>query len=127
MDTTIFLAQVWGPTILAVAVGIFVSRAYYLKIYRDLEQNSLSVLVFGMIAMVAGIVQVLAHNVWETFPQIVVSFLGWALLLKGLLFLVAPGFVDRAGDKWVSLKMIPLAGIISLVIGVYLTWFGFIA
>jgi hypothetical protein len=56
-----------------------------------------------------------------------VSLLGWGLLLKGILFLVAPRLVDRAGDGWADLKMIPLAGTIMLLVGGYLTWFGYLA
>src|SRR3989344_5417483 len=127
MDITIFLAQLWGPVISAVAIGVFVSRTYYIKIYRELEKDALAVLLFGMVGMVVGIAHVLAHNVWGTFPQILVTLLGWSLLIKGTLFVVAPGFVDRAGDKWVSLKLIPLAGGLMLLAGAYLSWVGYFA
>jgi hypothetical protein len=127
MSTTIFLAQLWGPVILAVGVGVFVSRNYYIKIYRDLEKDALAVLLFGMIAMTAGITHILAHNIWDTFPQIVISFLGWGLLIKGVLLIVVPKFVDRAGDTWVNFKLIPFAGGIMLLVGVYLSWIGYFA
>jgi hypothetical protein len=127
MEITTFLAQLWGPTILAVALGVFVSRNYYIKIYRDLEKDVLAVLVFGMIAMVVGIAHILHHNVWGSLPEMVVSFLGWAVLAKGVLFLVVPGFVDKAGDAWVDRKLIPLAGILMLVVGAYLSWIGYFA
>ncbi len=47
MNTTTFLAQVWGPAILAVGIGIFVSRSFYAKIYGDLEKEPLACLIFG--------------------------------------------------------------------------------
>jgi hypothetical protein len=50
MDITIFLAQIWGPVILAVGIGVFTSRSYYLKVYRDLEKETLAVLLFAMFA-----------------------------------------------------------------------------
>jgi uncharacterized membrane protein HdeD (DUF308 family) len=125
--TTIFLAQLWGPALLAVALGIFFSAPYYRRIYRELEKDALAVLLFGMTATTAGIAHVLSHNVWDSTPEIVVSLLGWGLLLKGLLFIIAPGFVDRAGDRWAKLKMIPLAGALTLLVGLYLTWFAYLA
>lgn len=127
MDITTFLAQLWGPTILGIGLGVFISHSYYLGIYRDLEKNSLAALVFGTAAMIAGIAQIHFHNVWDTLPQIVVSFLGWGLLVKGALFLVAPGFIDRAGDGWANLKLVPLAGGLMLLVGGYLTWFAYFA
>lgn len=127
MDTTIFLAQLWGPAILAVGVGVFVSRNYYIKIYRDLEKDALAVLLFGMVAMTTGVAHILAHNVWGSFIEGLVSFLGWGLFLKGTLFVVAPNIVDKAGNFWVNKKLIPIAGLLTLVAGIYLVWFGHFA
>jgi hypothetical protein len=125
MESTFFLAKLWGPAILAVGVGVFVSRNYYIKIYRDLEKDALAVLLFGMVAMTAGVAHVLAHNIWGSFIECLVSFLGWALLTKGVLFVVAPRFVDKAGDYWANKKLIPIAGFLTLIAGVYLVWFSY--
>lgn len=127
MDLTIFLAKLWGPVVFAVGVGIFLSPSFYIKVYRDLEKDSLAVLLFGMIGMAAGILQVSSHNVWETFPEIVVSVLGWGMFFKGMLFVMAPGIVDLAGNFWVKRSMVPVAGLLTLVIGGYLSWLGYLA
>ncbi|MEK7187265.1 MAG: hypothetical protein AAB691_00260, partial [Patescibacteria group bacterium] len=82
MDITIQLAGIWGPVLLAVGIGFFVSTKYYAKIYRDLEKESLAVLIFGVAGMSAGIAHVSIHNLWETAPQIVISLIGWGRLVK---------------------------------------------
>ena len=125
MEATIFLAKLWGPAILAVGLGIFVSRNYYIKIYRDLEKDALAVLVFGMMAMTAGIAHILFHNIWDIFLEGVLSFYGWAILVKGALFVIVPDFVDRAGNFWVNKNLIPLAGILTIIAGIYLSWVGY--
>lgn len=126
METTTFLAQLWGPVILAVAVGVFMSRKYYVKIYRDLEKDALAVLLFGVVAMTAGIVHIMYHNVWDTTPEIIISFLGWGLFVKGALFVVAPHFVDRAGDFWVKKHLISFVGILMFALSLYLIWFAYL-
>ncbi len=125
MNTTLFLAQLWGSAILAVGIGFFVSRKYYLKTYRDLQKETLAVLLFGLVAISAGIAHIHYHNVWNTLPEAVISFLGWGLLLKGLVFAIAPGLVDKAGDFEADSKLVPVAGALMLVMGVYLCWVGF--
>jgi hypothetical protein len=125
MDTTNFLALLWGPTMLSIALGIFVSRKYYTKIYRDLQKESLALLMFGMLAISAGIAQILYHNVWSTLPEIIISLLGWGLLLKGLVFAIAPAFVDKAGDFEANSNLIPTVGVILFILGAYLSWTGF--
>ena len=127
MQTTIFLAQIWGPVILAVGIGVFTSRSYYLRIYRDLEKETLAVLCFGMFGMALGIVQISVHNVWGSFAQGVISFLGWALLIKATLFIVAPRLVDKSGEWAANLKLVPVSGTLMLLFGAYLTWLGYLA
>jgi len=125
MDITVFLAQIWGPIMLAIGAGIFVSRSYYLKLYRDLEKEMLAVLVFGLTAMTLGIMQIGVHNAWNTLPQIVVSLLGWGLLLKGTVFIISPRFVDRGGDWEAKSGLLPLVATVLLVLGAYLAWVGY--
>ncbi len=121
-----FLAQVWGPVLVAVGLGFFLSGKYYARVYRDLEKAPFAVLFFGMFAMAAGIMQLLAHNVWATTPQIVVSLLGWGLLLKGVICVVVPAWADRSADWALSAKIVPAAGAFALLIGAYLYWVGYV-
>lgn len=127
MHTTLFLAQVWGPVLVAIGLGFYFSRKYYAKIYRDLEKAPFSVLFFGMFAMAAGIAHVLVHNIWGSGAELVVSILGWALLIKGFLCIAFPGLADRGGDWAFDTKFMYVSGSISFIIGVYLTWFGYFA
>lgn len=122
---TLFLAQIWGPVILAVGVGVFVSRSYYLRVYRDLEKDALAVLVFGLVATTVGLLQVQVHNTWDTVPEILVSLLGWGLLLKGLAFLVVPNFVDRSGNIAAKSGLIHIVGGAMLLLGIYLSWLAY--
>jgi len=125
MEVTTYLAQLWGPVLLAVGIGFFVSRSYYVKVYKDIEKAPFAVLFFGMFAMAAAIMQLQIHNVWGTLPEILVSLLGWGLLLKGIICVVFPRLADRSGDWTINAKLIPTAGAISLLIGLYLTFFAY--
>jgi hypothetical protein len=128
MDITIFLAQIWGPVILAVGIGVFTSRSYYLKVYRDLEKETLAVLLFAMFAIAVGTAQILIHNAWGTIPEAIISLLGWGLLIKGALFAIAPGYVDKSGNWWAARpNLFPIVGALTVLCGAYLIWFGFFA
>ncbi len=127
MELTIFLAQLWGPILLALGVGMFTNRRFYGRIYGELEDSPLALLVFGLVAMVAGTAHVLVHQTWGTPLEAIITFLGWGLLGKGVLFIVAPNFVDRAGDGWLNLKLLPLAAGLVLILGFVLVWFGYLA
>ncbi len=109
----------------AVGLGFFLSTKYYKRIYRDLEKDSFAVLFFGMFAMAAGIAYILAHNKWDTAPEIVVSLIGWSLLVKGIVCVAIPSVADRGADWAVSSKLIPVAGLGSLILGGYLSYVGY--
>ena len=80
-----------------------------------------------MAGIAAGIAQVSFHNVWDTMPQVIVSLLGWALIVKAAVFAIAPNIVDQWGDWAADSKLIPVAGAFVLIIGAYLSWFAYLA
>ena len=127
MDITIFLAQIWGPAVLAVGIGMFVSREHYTRIYRNLENEALAVLVFAMAGIAAGVLQVSSHSLWGTPAQIVISLLGWGLLLKGIALAIVPGIGDRLGDWAADARLITIVGALMVLAGGYLSWVGFFA
>jgi len=121
-----FLASLWGPAILAVGVGVFVSREHYLRIYRDIQREPFALLVFGMAGIAAAIAQINIHNVWETLPEMIISFLGWALLLKSLTLMIMPNITDKlAGRIAANSTLITIVGITMLLIGGYLSWLSY--
>lgn len=121
-----FLAGLWGPAILAVGIGFFISREHYLRIYRDMQREPFALLVFGMAGIAAAIAQISVHNVWNTLPEMLISFLGWAMLLKSLAFMIMPNITDKVGDSVASKStLITTAGVIMLVAGGYLTWLAY--
>ncbi|OGG86192.1 hypothetical protein A2392_01895 [Candidatus Kaiserbacteria bacterium RIFOXYB1_FULL_46_14] len=123
MEMTMFLAGLWGPAMLAIGIGMFINRGHYIKIYRDLAREPFAVMIFGMAAVVVGMAQVNAHNIWETLPEMLVSLLGWLLLLKGLACVIMPNWVERSGH-WMdnNLQMLTTSSAVLVIIGVYLTW-----
>jgi hypothetical protein len=127
MDITTFLAQIWGPIVLAVGLGMFVSRAHYARIYRNLENEALAILVFAMAGIAAGVLQVTSHSLWGTPAQILISFLGWALLVKSVMLAIMPSAADRLGDWAANARLITLIGGVMILAGGYLSWVGFFA
>lgn len=124
---TILIAKFVGPVILAVGLGIFFSRNYYTKVYRNLESETLAVLMGGISILSAGIAIVLNHNVWNTFAAGVISFLGWASILKGLCLLIAPKIADSLGDMVADSKLFPYIATLATVCGAYVTYLGYFA
>ena len=80
--------------------------------------------------LAAGLAMVLAHNIWSGGALVVVvTLVGWITLIKSLSFLFLPPEVD-AGLFLRQLhyqQLFYLYGAFSLVLGVYLTYGGFLS
>lgn len=126
-STTLFLAQLIGPVMLAVGLGIFVSRNYYIKVYRHLENETLSVLMSGITAMVVGIVMVRYHNNWDTFLAGLVTLVGWFSILKGFFLIVTPKTVDRIGDYIATKQWFSFIAIVYMALGAYVSYAAYLA
>ncbi|MBU6323092.1 MAG: hypothetical protein KGI41_00820 [Patescibacteria group bacterium] len=125
-DSTVFIAQMMGPILFAVGIGVLVSKDYYLDVYRNLKNETLAVLTAGIIATAAGIVLVLNHNTWMTLPEMLVSLFGWIVLIKGLVLLVFPKAMERVGANFAKAGYMNACGVVVLVVGAYLTWFAYL-
>lgn len=127
METTIFLAQIWGPVMLALGLGMLISRDRYLRMYRELGHKDFSILVFAMAAIAAGVVQIGAHNVWGSLPEVLISLFGWLLLVKGAALAIFPKLVGKVARCYTkNSAFVITGGVILLVIGAYLSYLGFL-
>lgn len=127
-STTLFLAQLMGPTMLAVGLGIFFSKNYYAKVYRNLENETLAVLMSGIAALVIGIVVVMSHNVWGGFIATVVTLVGWLSIVKGLLLIISPKTVDRLGDRLsANPSLFPIIGTVYAALGAIISYVAYLA
>ena len=120
IETTLFLAQLWGPVLILIGVGIWVSSGFYHKLYKDLEKETLAVLSFGILATIAGLAHVLVHNYWDNNLEILISLLGWATLIKGAAFLVWPHLIDLGGNWAAKHKTYRYSSVVMIILGLYL-------
>lgn len=123
---TLFLAQLWGPAILAVGLGVFISQSHYTRIYREIQREPFALLAFGIAGIMLGIWHIQVHNVWGTPTEIIISLFGWGLFLKAVMFLIKPNIVDSWGDWVASSKLVPTVGVVTIALGGYLTWIGYL-
>jgi len=121
MDITLFLTKLWGPVILAMGIGIFANRSYYIKVYREFEKDVFATFLFGIVAITAGVAHILVHNIWGSWLEIIISFLGWAVFVKGMAFIVAPKLVSKTSNFYADKNLIFFSGTLLLMLGILLS------
>jgi len=125
---TLFLSKLIGLYCILVALSMVTRKQATVERVTALVQNPSMMFVLGVIALAAGLAMALAHNIWSGGALVViVTLVGWGTLVKGLLFLFLPPEME-AGFFLRQLhyqQLFYLYTVISLVLGIYLTYGGF--
>ncbi len=120
--TTTLIAQLAGPTLIAVGLGMLLNRSLYAKMYTAVATEVLAVFFMAIVMIIVGYLIVLNHNLWSTPTEIIVSLLGWGTLLKGIVLVVLPQWTANFTSKLPLYTLLPFAAIVTIVLGSYLVW-----
>lgn len=123
---TILIAKFVGPVLIAVGLGIFFSKDYYSKVYRHLENETLAVMMSGVMILVVGIAIVLNHSIWTSPLASIITVIGWASVLKGVILLTCPKLADKFGDMAANSKLFPAIAVLATLIGAYVSYVAYI-
>jgi hypothetical protein len=124
---TRYLSRLLGLFLLVLAAAELTQRSILAATALQIVNSPALLMICGMLTLVAGLAIVLGHNVWRGgATQVVVTILGWLMLLKGAALMIFPpaswaGTVQASGfanhDVWY--------GAPTIVLGAYLTFAGF--
>jgi len=126
MEIANYLALLWGFSLVVIGLA-FLMRPKGIKDLWMLAQNHVYLPIQGLITLVMGIASVLAYNAWDNNWQIVITILGWLLVLKGVVLMMFPETVSFFAEKFKDREgTMQLGLVIAVVLGCVLTYFGFI-
>ena len=122
--STLFLSRLIGWFMILMSLALAARRGPVDEIVPAFLGNPALMLVTGMISVTAGLAIVLVHNRWSGGARtIIVTLVGWSLLLRGMLILILPvaSLRDIVGliraEEFIYLYLA-----IWLALGVFLIW-----
>lgn len=129
MQTSIFLAQLIGPVFFVIGLGVLISGAAYRQATDEVIGSRALLYVFGALGFTAGLAIVLTHNVWVLGWPVIVTILGWLMMLRGAVRILVPQQVGDLGARMLrrSPNLLPIGGVVALVLGAVLCFFGYFA
>ena len=77
--------------------------------------------------MIAAAVLISMHNVWDGSPRVVITVIGWLVLVKAALFMLAPEWQINFARKRIEgpAWLMRLAAVFTLLIAGLSAWYGF--
>jgi hypothetical protein len=126
---TVYLGRLLGLFTLITSFWLLVERQTTLSTIPALLGDRPAMVIFAVIALAGGLAVALAHNIWSggALP-ILVTLIGWVMLIRGLLFLFLPPAATLGILEAMQFgRFFYLYLAIPFVLGIYLTYLAFTA
>jgi hypothetical protein len=127
MQTSSFLAQLIGPLLLVMGIGMVANAESYRAMAEEVLASRALIYIAGLLAFVPGLAIVLVHNVWAFDWRVIITLLGWLAVIGGVFRLVAPAQVQAVGSAMLARRAwLVGGGIAVLALGAVLTLVGYL-
>jgi hypothetical protein len=124
--TSEIIAGYAGPLFMAVAIAILVNRATITALLRE-SLNSPGIVMFsGFFVLLAGLAIVRAHNIWGADWTILITILGWLLVIGGVVRIIWPERAAAVRRSFLATENgLTAWALVALAIGAFLTAKGY--
>lgn len=127
METSIFLARVIGLVIVISTAAVLIRYKESLSFEEESVKNPLFIYLSGFVILIIGVLLVVSHSVWTLDWRVIITILGWLVLLKGAGRIFFPNAVRRLIESKRRNRWFILGEVVVLLSGFYLLYYGFIA
>lgn len=127
MDISHLLARILGIMMIVLYGGFLINQKFYQQIGKDMVKNPIFLLLSGFISLLCGLLIIQIHPFWVLNWTILITLLGWILILNGICRLVFPEHVLKLSHKLMDrhLAFVNGGAVVMFLIGLYLSYIGF--
>ena len=116
-----------GPVLLLLGVSFFLKQKAYIHMFKKFYKDGAFLFITAIVELTAGLAIVLHHNLWTTLPEVLITLVGWGAILEGGLVLLNDKVYIKKMMKMMNPGLFMFGGLLMLVLGGYLAWFGYFA
>jgi hypothetical protein len=126
MPASIFLAKLIGPILVVAALGLLANRKAFHALAQEILHSHALLYLFGLLDFAVGLAIVLTHNVWVGDWRVIITLLGWLMIVRGAVRVLIPDQVKTFGAKILKRNEVVAGSLaIVLVLGAVLCFFGY--
>ncbi len=126
MYTTIVLAKISGLMCLAIGLSVLNKKSMAVIIDELLNSKNRALFWFvGFVAALIGAVTLSFYNTWSFHWPVLITILGWAALLKGVIIMLFPDSLLSYYKKLKINGIVMFGGVVALIFGIILLYKSF--
>lgn len=128
MYASVFLAQLLGPMFAVLGVALLVKPQMFRTILSEFIRSPALLYLAGFFGLLGGLALILTHNVWVPDWRLIITLIGWLAIVRALITIFQPQWIVVAGTAILVRRGIFVgAAVIDLIIGLVLSYFGYVA
>lgn len=119
------LAQVFGLYFVIMAIIMLSRVSYYRELIATLIQPTVGMMVGTSFGLLLGLLLIIVHNIWVLEPRVIITLIGWLIVIKSILWLAVPEAMVRLSKQVYSGSGYYFTCGVMLLIGIFLMTKGF--
>ena len=118
MGNAVMLAAYIGPVYLLVGLSVLLHPKSWQHLLEKYQRDHYELFPLMLLYVILGLFITLSYDLWDWSRWLIVTVTGWALLLKGVFYFLAPGsWITPILNVKQSKYAMYLGGVVCLVLG----------
>lgn len=115
-----------GTFLLVFGLSFLINAGFWADAFKRMSSDSEQVFTLLAVLLICGVLMVRGHNIWVGNWRVIVTIVGWAVLLESIALILAPRLLrayanwsDRAMTTWLR-----VGGALWTLAGAVVVYFG---
>jgi len=127
MERSHFLAKLIGPVFIVGGLGMLFNAAAFRVMFERSLHDHMLIYLTGVLSLPAGLAIVVLHNEWKWHWPVMITVIGWLMVIGGIVRMLAPEMIQTFGLSLISYpNFCIIDGGIGVLLGVLLSYFGYL-
>jgi len=120
MDISLIAAKILGVYLVVSGLFLIIRKKTIPRLLKDFFDHPAIVYLCGVILIFLSLVLILQSNVWDGSWRTVITIFAWLVLLKGVLYVLAPDSLHKFVSKKLMTLPFNVYGVIAIAAGIAL-------